>query len=252
MARARMKKVPKGGLAGLVGALVGKNLEKPKGLRLGNWERVPLNEAQQKYAALDALASLLLAEKLHEMEDLAEKADKPAMRTEVEAIEQSALTPQKRRRSLRLSCGNENNVASSMPEVRPRTKAHLQKPMQQSKHEKYIHHYRQRETLDGIASHFGLKRGTVQAYLVEAIERGLPYHFDLLGVPPGALAIVRSVADGLPGALDDALLPPGTIKTIKESIDSGRENDGGGMDYGDIRLCVEHLRRKRMLEKSVA
>ena len=251
MARARMRQLPKGGLAGLAARLLGRNLEKPKGLRLGNWERVPLNEAQQKYAALDAYACWLLFEKLHSME---ERKDSPAdagpaaMRDA--QVGQDALTPRKRRRSVRLSLGKENDDGpGTMPEVAPRTREHLQRPMQLSKQEKYFEHYRQRKTLDEIAAHFGLKRSTCQNYIIEALERGLPYHFELLGVPEGALARVRSVAEALPGVLDDAVIPLGSIKAIKETLDRA---PGGGVEYGDVRLCVEHLRRRRTLAREPA
>lgn len=35
-------------------------LPKPQHIRLGNWEKLPLSEEQQRYAAMDAFACLLL------------------------------------------------------------------------------------------------------------------------------------------------------------------------------------------------
>lgn len=47
--------------AGLTAAVLGKGLDKEQAdERTSNWEAWPLSAAQQRYAALDALASLLL------------------------------------------------------------------------------------------------------------------------------------------------------------------------------------------------
>ena len=46
--------------AGLAEALLKVCIEKNHTLRTGNWEKWPLDAAQQQYAALDAYAALLL------------------------------------------------------------------------------------------------------------------------------------------------------------------------------------------------
>jgi ribonuclease D len=47
-------------LAGLVEEVLALELPKPQAVRLGDWERRPLTLEQQRYAAMDAYACLLL------------------------------------------------------------------------------------------------------------------------------------------------------------------------------------------------
>ena len=46
--------------AGLAAAVLQASIDKPQALRTSNWEAWPLSLEQQRYAATDALASLLL------------------------------------------------------------------------------------------------------------------------------------------------------------------------------------------------
>lgn len=52
---------------GLVEEVLNLQLPKPQGVRCGNWEARPLSPDQQRYAALDVFASLLLHHELQEL-----------------------------------------------------------------------------------------------------------------------------------------------------------------------------------------
>lgn len=70
--------------------LLHRSVAKPQSLRCSNWEVLPLTSEQQRYAALDAYASLLVADAVEKMPICSPQPGKPLDSVAVELAQQAA------------------------------------------------------------------------------------------------------------------------------------------------------------------
>lgn len=227
-----------GGLKNLVKTLLKKEMEKPKSLRLGNWERVPLNENQQHYAALDAYISLLLHEKLRSI-PLSKNNEEfnsaiESGKRENNDIQAEESAPKKRKLEVATSSGKENMVPKNLQT----------KPLSAAKQSCYDLHFHEKYSLSTIATMRNIKMSTVVSYLSEAIQNGHAYHWDIFEVSPESMKKIAHIANRL-GLLKCKVMPSGSIGKIINELEDESINV-----Y--VRLVIEHLRRDYKNELAMA
>ncbi|CAM9217823.1 unnamed protein product [Scytosiphon promiscuus] len=175
-------------LADLCAELLHVQLRKPSSLRTSNWEKRPLHVDQLFYAAADAYAGVRLWQVLSRMPDLVlRRSDMNGLRDDKDAPNPPSDTNAPmtasacnrnaaEERAKVAACSNLENKAPASA----LSTAKLRLPL--SKRETHRLWHEDSLSIEEVAEVRCIKTSTVQGYLSDCIEAGLPYDWERLGI----------------------------------------------------------------------
>ena len=206
-------------LAALVASQLGRGLPKTPHIRTGNWEALPLSEAQLDYAAKDALASILLFRKAEDNGATAGKSpDELALATVAKVASKRGLAG-----SLPAKVSTIRSTAGGL-----KSKFVVHDLMQTGQY-----------TVEEVAAMRNIKPSTAMSYLADCITAGRPYEWARLGVSDTALqAVVQHYTQA---AQDPEALVGFSLKKFKLLVEEALQDEVG---YGVITLCLAHMHRQ--------
>ncbi|CAM9349247.1 unnamed protein product, partial [Hapterophycus canaliculatus] len=183
-------------LADLCSELLHLELRKPSSLRTGKWEKRPLHVDQLFYAAADAYAGVRLWQVLRDMPDLVlQQSDANGLRDDNDApsdtdssIMASASSAGDPGGSLAAAAAAEGVNVAACGDVENRG-AHgrtrrVAPRLPLAKLETYRLWHEDGLSVEAVAQVRRNKTSTVQGYLSDCIEAGLPYDWERLGIDP--------------------------------------------------------------------
>eukprot|EP01026_Neomeris_dumetosa_P082188 TRINITY_DN935_c0_g1_i8.p1 TRINITY_DN935_c0_g1~~TRINITY_DN935_c0_g1_i8.p1 ORF type:complete len:519 (-),score=83.67 TRINITY_DN935_c0_g1_i8:152-1645(-) len=233
----------------LVSELLQKEIVKDKQLRTGNWERAVLNVEQQKYAATDAYASLLVYDSLlkcklvkkevKEDEGSISNGNKPDENDEKENVEndennekenvkneneQESIEQNQCNKRQKLSNGTEELTAQIQQknlnsEYPWESQVKAVEKLTFSKEEVYRQYMLEGKSFEEISKKKGIKTSTACAYFQDAIISGYQYSWS-------QLKISQTITQQIENQLSD--LYPELVEIIREieSISSSKKEQG--------------------------
>lgn len=247
--------------AGLCLQFLHKSLLKEKSIRCGNWEQIPLSQAQLKYAVLDAYASLRCYQELC-----------------LHPLLQSPVCNEGQSGAIDGACISKKCHGDQ--EMIPQSKAVKHLPPSKEAAYNLFMGYQGKDSCDlqKIADLQGVQLSTVESYIASAILSGRTYEWKLLGIQDCTVlkvghcitAMIQNLQDNLDvgqatsespqdvptvvsnlqSILGDNLPPPGSLadissimKRYKCSLKELKEHVGPQIGYGTISLVLSHLSR---------
>eukprot|EP00445_Apocalathium_hangoei_P086430 CAMPEP_0204202584 /NCGR_PEP_ID=MMETSP0361-20130328/68325_1 /ASSEMBLY_ACC=CAM_ASM_000343 /TAXON_ID=268821 /ORGANISM="Scrippsiella Hangoei, Strain SHTV-5" /LENGTH=513 /DNA_ID=CAMNT_0051165417 /DNA_START=54 /DNA_END=1591 /DNA_ORIENTATION=+ len=203
----------KSSLADLCLDWLGHSLDKTHEIRCGNWEAVPLSEAQLRYAATDAYAGVRILAALHA------RSPGTVAKMAVAAAEGRPLIPEGPQARKRPARDSETFLAApSVADLPP------------AKRTVYRLFFENGLTLESIAELRGIQVATAMNYLVDAIAAGYAYDLGAFGVP-------EADCEAITAAFQAAGPSERRVKATKEALPEH-------ISYASVRLVAVHLDRQ--------